>query len=1266
MSAPKIEDDDVDFETDEEEEVSEYEEVEYEYEEEEEEEEDDDDAKEDGVKTVTVKLQSNNIATPATTVATTATATTTITATTATTNSRLNNATTDVSSSSNNISCISGDTSKIVDKKGSATSIVEDILKRDIKPGEIKNEISLGVETKVGAVETEMKTSKPPEPELFLKNESDAKFKEPLPAINKTIKSESKIELHESKLDSKLLKSSVETGAKSSGNITNDIKINNAEKEDDEVEEILKSTVPGLPSEKDEARIKTSIKKKIADANFKEKNDEKINMEEKLSNLKFVGEAIDSKKIEAVGTKVDEKDKKETQKTEESEQKVQQQIQISEKIEQKVRKETKLFEEKEAIVEKSVSNEASKELTVVSQVDPQTSSNKELNNTAVPDDSTKVDNELFNITTKSVSEPIKPIEKEKEPEKIAKLEQEEKPLNTKLADLQNEFQRFKSKSPVSDSEKKEQAGRIEQTRNYLKALTPSEDDIPTVEKEQRPKFEITQRDDATTKNSIAKIDSESVEWEAKTVITDLENEDSDFTYRRKSMDDFIKKILAEAREEKEKENENKERSKKPPIASKEKKTTTTIEKKKEVLETEDVSVKASKEVKSKALNEGKKSKNTDAKQLDVDKELEEINNYFSKKQENSSVKASDKVATLNEEDRKVPPKKKLERQKIDKDPKENGFANGSITDEDIERLLTGKNRIKTFTNDYDLQDVTNVKKPSIESHKKVKQTQKDTTSQQNGHDHDDETASFGDYLSKFKRDRQALFGGERRLDPEPVRTAETEELIRDRTRNIRSVIDQQSDICENVKSVSKQLEELERELREVRQISLERRGRLDALENAVNAEYKMFEIEHNAANERTKNKKPIEKFTQEVKDQMISSIQSAKNKKGYRGEAFDDLSKRRVASISSQSGLIDEQDSFFSLSPYQSYAAPTSRGRGSSSDRDYLLGSMTFDRRRDSSSGNANRNRLSITDNDFESNDSTHGLLTSGSSSSSLLGQMKPRSRASVATMDTSTSISADDFLAKIRNKYSFLNPSSAADDRQTTTATNKSSTSNSSYRNSYASNNGYEPSSSSSSSSFLYSSYKGTTKGAGSNTSDISSILGKYSSGKYSNPGSGSYDNYGNKSKRALSVSDIRSGGVGGSSSIHYDRNLGGYTTTPSSASTNYRSGSGLTRLSVDIGSSTGSNYRIGSSSNSNPSSGGEFKSRFLDKVREKKSAAMEHSPGTSMLADRVRARISSASQDLPSPPSRTKPPPQPQTDSSGSVAKQQEQPSSPVLAEA
>jgi hypothetical protein len=35
-------------------------------------------------------------------------------------------------------------------------------------------------------------------------------------------------------------------------------------------------------------------------------------------------------------------------------------------------------------------------------------------------------------------------------------------------------------------------------------------------------------------------------------VKSLENEESDYTYRRKSMDDFIKRILAEAREEQQK------------------------------------------------------------------------------------------------------------------------------------------------------------------------------------------------------------------------------------------------------------------------------------------------------------------------------------------------------------------------------------------------------------------------------------------------------------------------------------------------------------------------------------------------------------------------------------------------------------------------------------------------------------------------------------------------------------------------------------------
>ena len=94
--------------------------------------------------------------------------------------------------------------------------------------------------------------------------------------------------------------------------------------------------------------------------------------------------------------------------------------------------------------------------------------------------------------------------------------------------------------------------------------------------------------------------------------------------------------------------------------------------------------------------------------------------------------------------------------------------------------------------------------------------------------------------------------------------------------------------------------------------------------------------------------------------------------------------------------------------------------------------------------------------------------------------------------------------------------------------------------------------------------------------------------------------------SRRSSSVAD-------GRSSIHFDKHIGGYTAFPSRsqlpslASTHHlpvRVAAGGTRVDLK------------------PQPSGEFKSRFLDKVRERK--ASEHtSSNTSQLTERVMAKI-------------------------------------------
>ena len=176
----------------------------------------------------------------------------------------------------------------------------------------------------------------------------------------------------------------------------------------------------------------------------------------------------------------------------------------------------------------------------------------------------------------------------------------------------------------------------------------------------------------------------------------------------------------------------------------------------------------------------------------------------------------------------------------------------------------------------------------------------------------------------------------------------------------------------------------------------------------------------------------------------------------------------------------------------------------------------------------------------------------------------KPRSRASIATMDMANS-NADDFLNKIRSKYSFL--------------THKDSSRNSSditqsLAIEYPRGGAYDRMS------YAGIIHLNSTLPVSNFTPTSDNLIFNYGSGQ---------------ARRALSVAD-------GRSSIHYDKNIGGYTAFPS-------------RNALPSSVST---HR-----NTNSSKGGEFKSRFLDKVREKRASAIEHSPGTSQLADRVMAKI-------------------------------------------
>ena len=484
--------------------------------------------------------------------------------------------------------------------------------------------------------------------------------------------------------------------------------------------------------------------------------------------------------------------------------------------------------------------------------------------------------------------------------------------------------KLKSTSPI-DSDKKEVkysvAGRIEMTRNYLKALTPDEElksatENPT-KTEKSAVFEIGKRNDDSSEESLK--DVKEVNGNGEKAFDDVEeflkSEDSS-VQRRQSMDDFIKKILAEAKEDKFIEGEEgkvEEDGKKKEIDKHELKKT---KKKEEDFMTEtDSLLEKILSSENKKLSENQLLKSGD----------EEIEKYESLSTQRSIADKINNIIGkgLNEEI-ELKSSKNRHRIKI----KERDEA-----EDEIERILSSKK--------YEPLD------------KKSKETKNNSETINNSENKDQSTDEsndeFRNFLNKFKKDRQKMFGKENIANRDSQVSVETQEYIKERTQNIRAVLTQQTNICDNVRSVSKQLDDLEKEIREVRQATLARKNRLESLENAVNAERKQYEVEHKAALERSRNKKPIQKYTKEVRDQITAGIINKRNSRYNRfADDQDEIasllssSKRRAGSVCSVVSLMEEQDGYlpsFSTNPSNDF----NKYRSFSKERD-VHSTKIFDR----------------------------------------------------------------------------------------------------------------------------------------------------------------------------------------------------------------------------------------------------------------------------------------------------------------------------------
>lgn len=418
------------------------------------------------------------------------------------------------------------------------------------------------------------------------------------------------------------------------------------------------------------------------------------------------------------------------------------------------------------------------------------------------------------------------------------------------------------------------------------------------------------------------------------------------------------------------------------------------------------------------------------------------------------------------------------------------------------------------------------------------------------------------FLGRFKRERDSAL-------PEdsfsPRRRNETDEIVRERTRNVRVLVDQQVEIVQAMRTTSKSLDDLEKEIREVRQVCLNRQARIDALEGELGAEYRAFETDQMAASDRQRS---ADGSVNSREDFGLAGFGRLRRQDKFKSESLDEENfpfRRRSGSVASTTSYTsgfdvgggrgrpggDGSNDGVDSRPPSGLKQSRDLRRTSESESDFSSG---LDRRR---GGSAARDRTSdVSSSVFGPDDITNTLL----------GQRPARSRASIATsnpaVDYAGTISGDSFLAKIRAKYSFLAPS--IDNQGYSGSTRGQTSSRVSYANPY----------SLTSSDSRYGSRLGSR--------DILS-----SSSAYSSLGTG----YGSSGGDRYSISDTRSYGTGGFSN---SSSIAGISSSYADSGRMRRAQS-VSEVSFDR--PTASLTNLGSSS------GGEFHSRFLDKVRGKKA---------------------------------------------------------------
>ena len=129
------------------------------------------------------------------------------------------------------------------------------------------------------------------------------------------------------------------------------------------------------------------------------------------------------------------------------------------------------------------------------------------------------------------------------------------------------------------------------------------------------------------------------------------------------------------------------------------------------------------------------------------------------------------------------------------------------------------------------------------------------------------------YMARMRRERRSSVSRPNEDLFVPRKRPETDEAVRERTRNVKQLQNKQTEVVQTLKDSSKKLTELENDIKEAKQMSLDRKACIEDLEEVFDSCYRNFEDELQTALEQLKlQKMPKVQVTKEDLNAMINGV----------------------------------------------------------------------------------------------------------------------------------------------------------------------------------------------------------------------------------------------------------------------------------------------------------------------------------------------------------------------------------------------------------